>query len=113
MNNKLSFFDDTFRILFTLTISVWALYVALVIFATEGQSCMPGTSNGVLGVCALVTGVLSAPPLLYGLVRLLAWPDGPRIKNLWLIGLIIGAGVIVFVALATFLAMAIAQYGCR
>jgi len=110
--NKTKFFDETFKVLLAVTVSTWLVYVAFIVFVGESESCAVGAPGWLFTTMAVTTGVMSAPPLVYGLVRLLMWPGGPKsgVKaGAWFVG----TGVVLFVVAATLLALAISQYGCR
>ncbi len=114
MDSKEKFFDDTFKMLLALTAGIWVVYAVFLLFAGDGKICQASPpSEAILNGLALSAGLLTAPPLVYGLARFLSWPGGPKNKaglaGAWLVGF----GMAVFVAAATMFALAISQYGCR
>lgn len=113
MENREKFFDETFKILLSVTVSVWVIYVAFLLFAGDSKVCTTTPPDPILNVMAIAAGVLTAPPLVYGLVRLLFWPKSPRSGSVWLAAWVICCGVGIFVGGAVLLAFALLQYGCR
>lgn len=113
MNNKEKIFDDTFKILLSLTVTTWVIYGVFLLFAGENRSCQPGPPEMILSALAIATGVLAAPPLVYGFVRLLFWPKSPKNTATWIAAWVIGVGMSVFIAAAILFALAVSQYGCR
>lgn len=111
--DKEKFFDDTFKMLLAVAVGVWIVYVVFLLFAGEGKACEAGSSELMLSALALSAGILTAPPLVYGLVRLLFWPNGPKGSSTWVAAWFVSLGVAVFVAGAILFALAISQYGCR
>jgi hypothetical protein len=110
---KLKFFDQTFRMLLYLVICLWGLFILLVVFVGESQRCADSAS-WLVSSAAWLAGVSSAPPLIYGLVRFLFWPNSPK-KGGWIKvgGLILCIGAGLFVTGVILLAQAISHYGCR
>ncbi len=113
MDNKQKFFNQTFKVLLALTISIWAIYVMLLLFAGTKEACMSGAANRILSQFAWVAGVFSAPPIAYGLVRLLQAPTGSGGKSSKLSGWIIGCGAAIFVGAVISFAVIISAYGCH
>lgn len=111
--DKEKFFDDTFKMLLALTAGVWIVYVVFLLFAGDGKVCEAASSELILNVLALSAGILTAPPLVYGLVRLLFWPEGPKGQTIWIAAWFVSCGVAVFVTASILFSLAISQYGCR
>jgi hypothetical protein len=109
----LKFFDETFKILLAIAVSIWAIFAALILFVDDRQGCVSGAAGGLFTVMAIIAGVMSAPPLLYGLARLLWWPNGAEGKGVWAAGTVILSGVGFFVAAAVAFAITVSHFGCR
>ena len=108
--DKTKFFDQTFKMLLALMASAWVIYFLLLIFASDAKDCMAGTGR-LFTTSAWLAGVSSAPPLVYGLFRFIAWPNGPKTSAGKVGILVIGASI--FVTLAILFALAISKYGCQ
>ena len=113
MDNKQKFFNQTFKVLVVLTITIWAIYVMLLLFAGTKEGCTSGAADRILTQFAWVAGICSAPPIAYGLVRLLQSPTGGGGKSTKLSGWIISCGAAIFVAAVILFAIIIAEYGCQ
>ena len=109
----INFFNETFKILLVMTVCAWLLYIAFVVFVGDTEDCALGAPGWLFNVLPVTTGVLTAPPLIYGLVRLLYWPKSEEGESVWLAGWLVGSGIVVFVVAAILLALALSQYGCR
>lgn len=110
--NKEKFFDETFKVLLALTLTTWALYAAFIVFVGDSQNCSAGAPSWLFSSLAVISGLLTAPPLAYGLFRLLQWPGGPK-KGVKAGGWFVSIGIVIFVFAATMLALAISHYGCK
>lgn len=113
MDNKIKFFDETFKVLLSMTVCAWALYVVFVFFVGDSEGCVSGTPGWLITILAWTVGILSAPPLIYGLARLLFWPNGPKDKSVWASGWIVSAGVGIFIAAVILFAIGLSQFGCQ
>jgi hypothetical protein len=113
MENKLKFFDETFKVLLTMTVCAWIIYVMFLLFADDNKGCVSGPPTFVLTGLALAAGILTAPPLIYGLVRLVFSTKEPKSAITWMAGWMIAGGIAIFVTGAILLALALSQYGCR
>jgi hypothetical protein len=114
MDSKIKFFDETFKVLFVFNVCTWLIYFAFILFVGGGESCEATSSSWFLTTLAWLAGTLTAPPLIYGVARLLFWPGGGPKHSLdfvaiWI--LIVGSGI--FIAASILFALAVAQYGCQ
>lgn len=108
--DKTKLFSQTFKMLLGVMASVWVIYMMLIVFASDASECMAGTSRLVV-VSAWLAGILSAPPLIYGLIKLLFYPNSAKTGKLS--GWVLSIGAAIFISLVILLALAIAEYGCR
>ena len=93
-----------------MTICAWVIYLMLIVFAGNSEGCTVSNIAWLFSAFAWIAGILSAPPLIYGLARLVFWPNGEKNKLLS-VGIVAG-GAAIFVTAATLVAMAVSQYGC-
>lgn len=110
--DKTKFFNQTFKMLLSLTVCLWAIYFLLVAFVSESQGCTVG-ADWLVTTGAWAAGISSAPPLIYGLARFIFWPKGPRGGAAVLGGWVLSFGAGIFVTCAILFALAISNYGCR
>jgi hypothetical protein len=107
---KFKFFDQAFKMLLSVTFSTWAIFIfMLVLFSSRAGECTEGTM-WLFTVSAWTAGILSAPPLLYGLARILFWDNGT--KNGKTSGIVLVVGTLLFVSVVTLFALAVSRYGC-
>jgi|GEM_PF-4037237 len=109
--SKLRFFDQTFKVLVSLSGCVWIMYFVLIFLVGDEATCSADNPRQLFVMAAWTVGVISALPMVYGLGRLLFGPGGPRRNGLT--GSIIISGAGVFVAGVILFALAIAEYGCQ
>lgn len=109
--DKTKFFNQTFKMLLSLSVCLWALYFLLVAYIAESQGCTPG-ADWLVTTGAWAAGISSAPPLMYGLARFIFWPNGPKGMAVLLGGWMLSFGAAVFVTVAIVFALAISNYGC-
>lgn len=112
MDNKIQFFDQTFRLLVVLAGCAWAIYAMLLIFAGDSNGCAADVST-LFTVSALAAGIFTAPPIIYGLARLLFWPNGPKTNMLGVAGWVLSVGAGIFITVVILFSLAISQYGCQ
>lgn len=112
MNNKLKFFNEAFKILLAIATTTWAIYLALIFLVEDREGCAAGISGQLFTVLALIAGGLSALPLLYGLLRLLFWPNGQKSRTVLSGGWVMACGIAVFITAIILFALALSQYGC-
>ena len=111
MDSKIKFFDEVFKMLVSLAVCAWVIYGMLVIFVSDGDSCGAEVS-GLFRVCALAAGILTAPPIVYGLIRLVFWPEGPKSRAVKVASVVLSCGAGLFVAIVILFAAAVAR-GCQ
>jgi hypothetical protein len=112
MKDKVRFFNEAFKVLGATAASMWVLYFSFLLFVGDSAGCAVGSSGQLFGALALVAGLLSAIPLIQGLLRLLFWPTGQKVKGVWTGGWIVGCGIAIFVIALILFAIAASQYGC-
>ena len=110
MNGKIRLFDETLKVLVATAATSWLLYVVSIVFISENDVC---TSDSLYNAVALITGLLTALPFVYGLVKLLVWPNGQKSVFNKFAGWIVSCGVGIFIVAVTLFALAISQYGCQ
>lgn len=110
--DKTKFFNQTFKMLLSLTVCLWAIYFLLVATVSESRGCTPG-ADWLITTSAWVAGISCAPPFIYGLFRFIFWPKGPKGGFITLGGWLLSFGAGVFVTCAILLALAISNYGCQ
>ena len=113
MDNKQKLIDDTFKLLLIFTASAWAIYIAFLLLVGQNESCSVDPPGRFITFFALLAGLLTAPPLLYGLGRFLFWPTGQKSRYTWIGGWILAFGAGIFIVLASLFALALSQYGCQ
>ncbi len=106
-------FNETFKILLAITVTTWLLYIAFIVFVGDTEDCALGAPGWLFNLFAVTAGVMSAPPLVYGLARTLFSRHKDDHESAWAAGWIVGAGMVIFVIAAVTVALAISQYGCR
>lgn len=109
----IKFFNETFKILLAMTVCTWLLYGAFIAFVGDTTDCALGAPDWLFNVLAVTTGVMTAPPLVYGLARTLFSRHKDDHESVWAAGWIVGIGMVIFVVAAVMVALAISQYGCR
>ena len=114
MNDTSTFINDTFMVLLTITASTWIIYLLFIGFTGDGPGCAASTvAKSFYDIISWAAGILTAPPLVYGLLRLLFWPTGTKNVGVWAAGAVAAGGIAFFVVAVVLFAQAIAQYGCR
>jgi hypothetical protein len=113
MDNKIKFFDQTFKVLVILAACTWAIYLMLLLFAGDSATCKLGAPSQIFTIAAWTVGILTGPPVAYGLVRVLFWPGGPKNRAVYVAGWMVGVGAALFIAATVLFALAISQYGCH
>ncbi len=109
--SNLKLFNQTFKVLVVITVCIWAIYIMVLLFAGTKGACASGAATRLVNQFAWLAGIFSAPPIAYGLTRLLLWPNGTLKANKGS-GWLIGSGAAVFVGALTLFALLISQYGC-
>jgi hypothetical protein len=84
----------------------------LVLFVGD-EGCMAIDSTLLFRISSVAAGIMTAPPIVYALVRLLFWPGGPKNTSVYVMGWILRGGVGLFIAVAIIFALAISQFGCQ
>lgn len=106
-------FNETFLILLGMTICVWLLYIAFIVFVGDTANCAMGAPSWLFKAFAITAGLMTAPPLVYGLARTLFARHKDDHESEWAAGWMVGFGMVIFVGAAVLVALAISQYGCR
>lgn len=109
--NKLKFFDEVFKLLLALVACAWGIYVLLALFASDVDGCAVG-STWLLSGSAIAAGILSVLPIIYGLIRLLFWPNSSSGVKTTATGWILSCVVAIFTSLVILLVLMISRYGC-
>jgi len=113
MENKIKLASGTFRILGILMIGAWVVFVVSLVLLGDSPDCTEGTHDAFFTTLAFVVGGLTAPPLVYGFVRLLFWPKGTKTKLGMVAGWVVGGAIGIFVAAVVAFAVSISQFGCQ
>ena len=111
MDNKVKFFDEVFKLLLALTACAWLIYIALVIFAGDTTGCIH--AGWLFTASAWTAGIFSAPPIVYGLGRLLFWPGGSKGTKVKVMGWGLSVGAGIFISLVIIFALVVSQFGCQ
>ena len=114
MENKIRFFDETFKALLAVMVSAWVLYVILIFFIGDNDNCVPpGFPTGVFVGGAYVVAIASVLPIVYGLVRVLFWPNGPKSRSTYIAGWVMSGLASLFVGAVILFAFLLSQFGCQ
>jgi hypothetical protein len=110
--DKIKFFDEVCKLLLALAACAWIIHVMLVLFVGN-EGCMAVDSTMLFRISSFAAGIMTAPPIVYSLVRLLFWPGGPKNTSVHVMGWVLSGGVGLFIATAIIFALTISQFGCQ
>ncbi|HTH71835.1 MAG TPA: hypothetical protein VL737_00545 [Candidatus Pristimantibacillus sp.] len=113
MESRLKFFNETFKVLLAIMVCGWLMYLALIFLVSDNNRCMADTPDLLFTISAWTVGILSAPPLVYGMARLFFAPNSGKSQLSQAAGWIVSIGAGIFVAGLILFALAISQYGCQ